>query len=119
MGLKKGQHKVRDRAFEGLPECTATAAKNNFGDLMARVDDGEIVAISRHHETAAVLMPASEYRRLRQATSRKLNLLTDEFDAMVAQMQKPGFGDAMRRVFASTPEEFGAAAVARARRGNG
>lgn len=118
MRARKSRQKVQDKAFEGLRNVNATSAKNNFGDLMLSVEGGQTVAISRHDETVGVLVPAGEYKRMKQATSRKLNLLTEEFDAMVAQMQAPGFAQTVQRVFSSMAAEspMPVAAAARAAR---
>jgi len=105
--------------FAEMRHFKSTAAKNRFGEIMACVEHGEPVLISRHNEVTAVLVPADEYRRLKEATGRKLNLLTQEFDSMVERMQRPGFVSNMSKAFGASPKELGAAAVAAARRGHG
>ena len=100
----------------GVP---ATEAKNRFGGVLAKVEAGEVVAIIRHNTPTAVIMPVAEYRRLSGAASRKLNLLTDEYDALLARMQTPKAGAAMTAGFHATPTEMGKAAVIAARRKHG
>ncbi len=45
-----------------------------------------------------------------------LNTLSDEFDALLEQMQQPGVRAAMQAAFDSSPEELGRAAVEEARK---
>jgi len=100
----------------GVP---ATEAKNRFGGVLAKVEAGDVVAIVRHNTPTAVILPVAEYRRLAGAASRKLDLLTDEYDALLARMQTPEAGAAMAAAFHAAPAEMGKAAVAAARRKHG
>ncbi|MGQ0622079.1 MAG: type II toxin-antitoxin system Phd/YefM family antitoxin [Panacagrimonas sp.] len=100
-------------------EVPATEAKNRFGGVLAEVEAGEVLAIVRHDKPTAVILPVEEYRRMANAASRKLNLLTEEFDALLAGMQTPKAGIAMSAAFHATPVEMGKAAVAAARRKHG
>lgn len=109
----------QDSFFAQLRHFKSTVAQNQFGAIMDFVEDGEPVVISRHDAMTAVMVPADEYRRLKETASRKLNLLTQEFDAMVARMQHSDFTSKMSRAFDASPKELGAAAVAAARSGHG
>jgi len=81
---------------QGMVEITASDAKNHFGEVIAQVATGKVVAVKRHNETVGVIVPAEEYERMRKASSGKLNLLTAQFDELVDQMQQPGFMDKAR-----------------------
>lgn len=108
-----------EEPFAGLRHFKSTEAQNKFGMIMDVVEDGEPVVISRHDERTAVMVPADEYRRLKEASGGKVNLLTAEFDAMFASMQRPDFVASMDRAFGATPKQLGAAAVKAARQGHG
>lgn len=82
---------------KGMVEITSSAAKNHFGEVIAQVAGGQVVAVKRHNQTIGVIVPADEYERMRKATSGRLNLLTAQFDQLVEQMQHPDFMPKARR----------------------
>ena len=90
-----------------LRQVNATEAKNRFGSVLADVENGAAVAISRHNTTTAVILPAAEYERLRNAASQRLNLLADEFDALLERMQAPGAKAAMQKAIDTPPRLTG------------
>lgn len=90
---------------QGMVEVNATDAKNHFGELIAQVAHGKVVAVKRHDETVGVIVPADEYERMRKATSGKLNLLTAQFDQLADRMQQADFLPAARRAFADMAEQ--------------
>ncbi|HKE31049.1 MAG TPA: hypothetical protein VKD65_04935 [Candidatus Angelobacter sp.] len=53
-----------------------------------------------------------------EATQNKLNTLSDEFDALLARMQKPKSRLAMKSAFNASPRQLGKAAIAGARKRN-
>ena len=57
-----------------------------------------------------------EFDVLSRATEVKLNTLSEEFDAVLARMQKAGKRTAMRAAFQSSPKQLGKAAVRAARK---
>ena len=95
----------------GMVEVTASDAKNHFGEVIAQVANGKVVAVKRHDQTVGVIVPAEEYERLRKATSGKLNLLTAQFDQLVDQMQQPDFMSRARRALADMAAEAPAPAA--------
>jgi prevent-host-death family protein len=90
---------------QGMVEVSASDAKNHFGEVIAQVADGKVVAVTRHNETIGVIVPPEEYDRMRKATSGKLNLLTAQFDQLVEQMQQPDFVPKARRVLAGMADQ--------------
>jgi len=95
---------------------SATDAKNTFGRILEEVARNGIVTITRHDETKAVMLSLEEYQVLLKARPDVLDTLTDEFDAMLRKMQRPGAREAMQAAFDATPAELGRAAVKGARR---
>ncbi|MGQ0587225.1 MAG: type II toxin-antitoxin system Phd/YefM family antitoxin [Gammaproteobacteria bacterium] len=96
---------------QGMVEVSASTAKNHFGEVIAQVANGKVVAVKRHNETVGVIVPADEYQRMRRATSGKLNLLTAQFDQLVDRMQQPDFVPRARRALADMAEQAPAPVV--------
>lgn len=94
----------------------ATEAKTRFGRMLASVARGGRVVIMKHNEAKAVLLSIEEFDTLSRANQIELGALSDEFDAMLARMQKPKSRAAMKAAFDASPEQLGNAAVAAARR---
>ena len=90
---------------KGMVEINSSAAKNHFGEVIAQVAGGQVVAVKRHNQTIGVIVPADEYERMRKATSGKLNLLTAQFDHLVEQMQQPDFVPRARRALADMADQ--------------
>jgi antitoxin Phd len=97
------------------PTVTATEAKNEFGRLLERVIQGDVMFITKHGAAKAVLMPVKEYDALSRATEIQLDSLTDEFDALLLRMQTPRARAGMKAAFHASPKQLGKAAVAAAR----
>jgi len=98
--------------FQTVPAATA---KNQFGRLLESAIKGNRVVITKHDVPKAVLLSMEEFEAL--STPRpKLNLLTDELDALVAKMQTPKARAAAMMAFHATPKQLGRAAVAAARK---
>lgn len=95
---------------------TATDAKNEFGRVLDMAMQRGLVVITKHDSPKAVLMSIDEYNVLSQAGERKLNLLSEEFDALLDQMQAPNARAAMQAAFDSSPKDLGKAAVWAARK---
>ena len=89
----------------GMVEVNASDAKNHFGEVIAQVASGKVVAVKRHNQTIGVIVPADEYERMRKATSGKLNLLTAQFDQLVDQMQQPDFMPKARHALADMADQ--------------
>jgi antitoxin Phd len=94
---------------------TATAAKNEFGGVLERVIQGDVMFITKHGAAKAVLMPVDQYNALLHATQIQLDSLTTEFDALLLRMQTPQARAGMKAAFHASPKQLGKVAVAAAR----
>lgn len=94
---------------------TATDAKNEFGKVLDKAIQGGLVVITKHDTPKAVLMSIDEYNVLARASERKLDTLSEEFDALLDRMQAPGVRAGMQAAFDSSPKQLGKAAVWAAR----
>jgi prevent-host-death family protein len=99
----------------GVRVIPASEAKNHFGEMLDSAIAGQRVAIARHGQVKAYLVSLTEYEALVQRGARKLDQLTDHFDAMLAQMQAPKAKRAVGRLARATTGELGRAAVIAAR----
>lgn len=95
---------------------TATEAQNRFGRVLDEVARDGTVLIKKHNATRAVVISADRYEALTRNESPALDLLTAEFDDMLARMQAPGAREGMQAAFDASPDELGRAAVAVATR---
>jgi prevent-host-death family protein len=110
-------HTFRNRKGElvSMPEIPASQAKTSFGELLDRVATTGGVAITRHSVPKAVVISWEEFEALSKSRSDSLEALADEFEGLLASMQTPRASAAMAKVFSSSPEELGRAAVEDAR----
>ena len=99
-----------------LETVTATEAKSSFGAVLDKVVAGGAVAITKHDQVRAVLLPVKHYEALLAQRKNPLAELEGEFDALVTRMQTPKARTASRALFDATPERLGRAAVAARRR---
>ncbi|HVZ15884.1 MAG TPA: type II toxin-antitoxin system Phd/YefM family antitoxin [Terriglobales bacterium] len=95
---------------------TATEAKNEFGQLLEQVIQGQTIVITKHQAPKAVLISIDEYNELKRAPESKLNQLTAEFDLMIERMQMPKSRRAMKAAFEADAEQMGKAALSLARK---
>jgi antitoxin Phd len=118
--LKFMLHNTRTRrAWRDLPveiAVSATEAKNEFAMILETAVARGPVCIQKHGEARAVLIAWDSYEKLTAAPD-PLDLLREEYDSLLERMQRPGSRERMQSAFDATPEELGAAAVSRARRG--
>ena len=98
-----------------MPTFTATDAKNEFGRVLDTAVEKGAVAITRHDAPKAVLLAIDEYDALVAAGERTLDLLTAEFDELLARMQTPRARQGMTDAFNATPTRLGRSAVAAAK----
>ncbi|MGE0113872.1 MAG: type II toxin-antitoxin system Phd/YefM family antitoxin [Steroidobacteraceae bacterium] len=94
-----------------MPSYAATDAKNSFGKLMQAASRKGAVAITRRNEPEAVLLSMDEYQALLAAGSHQLDDLTQEFDAMLAQMQTGKSKRGAKNAFNAAPSALGKAAA--------
>jgi antitoxin Phd len=87
---------------------SATDFKQHVGKYLDLARRGRVL-IERQGRPAAVLISVEEYEALNPSASRVIDMLTEEFDGLVARMQQPQFHDAMEQAFAASPAELGAA----------
>ena len=95
---------------------SATEAKNEFGRVLDRVTQGQVVVITKHDQPRAVMLSIAEYESLTGRTRRALETLSGEFDALLARMQTPRARAGMTAAFNASPAQLGKAAVATARK---
>ena len=95
---------------------SATEAKNEFGRILETVIQGGKVVITKHNSPKAVLISMDEFNALSDAHRAELEILSKEFDGLLARMQIPAARAGMDAAFHATPKELGKAAVAAARR---
>jgi antitoxin Phd len=114
VGNSKGR--VRVNRERRNTTYTATKAKNDFGKVLEKVIQGETIVITRHDAPKAVLMSMDKFNTLSHAAEFQLDSLSSEFDALLARMQTPKAGLAMKAAFHASPRQLGNAAVAAARK---
>jgi prevent-host-death family protein len=95
---------------------SASAAKSQFERLLEDAIRGRRIVITKRGVPKAVLISMEEFNKLEGPPKPKLNLLTEEFDALYASMQTPKARRAMKKAFAASPKQLGRAAVAAARK---
>jgi antitoxin Phd len=104
-----------------LEEISATDARKEFAHMLETAARRGVVVINKQNAPKAVLLSFDEFNTLVTRPPRKLDTLSDEFDTMLARMQRPAARAGMRTAFEATSAELGAAALAgpRARRRRG
>jgi prevent-host-death family protein len=102
---------------QGTPQTvTATEAKNQLPELLDQAAQRGPVFITKHQKPKGVLLGIDEYRALSGAGARRLAALTEEFDALLTQMQEPSMPGRLKSAFESSPEAIGRAALAAEKR---
>jgi antitoxin Phd len=99
-----------------VPTVAATRVKNEFSLILEQATHNGAVAITRHDKTKAVLVSVAEFESLVSARSRALEVLSNEFDELLAGMQSQKSRKGMRAAFNASPAQLGRAAVKGARR---
>jgi antitoxin Phd len=107
---------TRSAGLDRTVTMTSTEAQNRFGRMLDEVARDGIVLITKHNTTRAVVISADRYKALTRNESPSLDLLTTEFDEMLARMQTPEVRAGMQAAFDASPDELGRAAVAAATR---
>ncbi|HEY7497565.1 MAG TPA: type II toxin-antitoxin system Phd/YefM family antitoxin [Vicinamibacterales bacterium] len=107
----------RNRRGETLKPATVTAseAKSEFGRVLEMAIQGDAVVITKHDAPKAVLMSVETFNALSGAAERRLDTLSDDFDALLARMQTADARRGMKSAFAASGRRLGKAAVAAAR----
>ena len=100
----------------GDAAISATDAKNEFGRILEKVIRGGRVVITKHDSPKAALISMEEFTALSNAYRVELEMLSEEFDALLARMQTPAARTGMKAAFHATPKQLGQAAAAAARK---
>jgi prevent-host-death family protein len=99
-----------------VPTVAATRVKNEFGQILEQATHTGAVAITRHDTTKAVLVSVAEFESLISARSRTLDVLSSEFDQLLAGMQTAKSRKGMKAAFNASPAQLGRTAIKGARR---
>jgi antitoxin Phd len=105
---------VRDLAASVT--MNATDAKNKMGQMLDTVMQGHVVLITKNDAARAAVIPITEYERFSHAAEARLNVLSDEFDALLESMQTPRSRAGMQAAFEASPKQLAKAAVEFARK---
>jgi antitoxin Phd len=84
---------------------SATDFKQHVGRYLDVARTGRVV-IQKQGRPTAVLLSVEEYEALSPSPARVLDPLTEEFDALVARMQRPEFERTMEKAFGASPAEL-------------
>ena len=94
---------------------SASEAKCEFGRVLETAIQGDAVVITKHDSPKAVLISVENFNALSGAAETKLDTLSQEFDALLAQMQTSKARRGMKAAFAASGKRLGKAAVAATR----
>jgi antitoxin Phd len=108
-------HQRRPEPMEAAV-VSATDAKNEFGRILEKAIQGGRVVITKHDSPKAILISMEEFNALLNAHRVELEMLSDEFDRLLARMQTRASRAGMKAAFHATPKELGQAALAAARK---
>ncbi|HEV3039703.1 MAG TPA: type II toxin-antitoxin system prevent-host-death family antitoxin [Candidatus Angelobacter sp.] len=101
--------------IQPVASYAATKAKNEFGNMLEKVIQGETVMITKHDAPKAVMISIGQFNSLSRSAQSHLDSLSSEFDALLARMQSSDFCSAMDAAFRASPRQLGKAAVVAAR----
>lgn len=94
---------------------TATEAQLHFGQIVDRALQDDVVVITRHNQPRVVLVSFDRYTALVSAKASALDTLNDEFDHLLANMQRPAARAAMHDAYGASSAQLGRAAVTEAK----
>lgn len=94
-----------------IATVAATKVKNEFGAILETTMHNVAVAIIRHDTPKAVLLSFAELESLVKERSRSPNDLNEEFDGLLARMQRAKARKGVDVAFNASPAELGLAAV--------
>jgi antitoxin Phd len=93
----------------GTPiKVSASLVKQSFGRVFDEAQKGTVI-IEKHGRPVVAMIPIGEYEALKPTPRKVLDMLSDRFDALVADMQRPEFEDAMQKAFGASAKELGKA----------
>lgn len=111
-----GTFRTPHSGISGPVSFTASQAKNEFGRVLEKAIQGDVVLITKHDAPKAVLISVEEFEALSYGPEAKIDSLSAEFDALLSRMQDPAARDAIEAAFHASPAQFGRAAVTAALR---
>jgi prevent-host-death family protein len=112
------QNPVEAKAVHGreLVRMNATKVKNQLGQVLDKVMQGEIVLITRHESPKAAVIPMAEFEKLSRTAGERLTALSHKYDAMLARMQTPAARKKLKSAFDASPKQIAQAALALAQK---
>ena len=106
---------IRTRYGSPVEAVPAARLKNQLGAVLRQALTQQVLAITRHNETYAMILSVEEYRTLLRFAPPPLKALEKEFDALVKSMQTKKSRRGIDALFRATPEELRRAAHQAAR----
>ena len=101
------------RSLEAVP---ASRLKNAPGAIVDQAAAGRPVVVTRHDAPKVVILSFQDFEDLARAREPGLGALEGRFDELLEGMQKPQAKRGVMAALAATPEQYGRAAVAAARK---
>jgi prevent-host-death family protein len=90
---------------------SATEAKDNFGRVLSELKHHDAVFITSNKQPQAVVISVERYAELTGEPAPDLDMLTEEFDALVAHMRTPRARKGTLAAIRSSSEELVRTAV--------
>jgi prevent-host-death family protein len=87
---------------------SASVVKQSFGRVFDEAQKGTVI-IEKRGRPVVAMIPIEEYEALKPAPGKVLDMLSDRFDVLVADMQRREYGDAMKKAFGASAKELGKA----------
>lgn len=120
IGLKHARRQAPADPLTGRGQApirmNATKVKNQMGQVLDKVIQGEIVLITRHETPKAAVISMAEFEKLSRGPGERLSALSGKYDAMLARMQAPAARKGMKGAFDASPKQLAQAALRFARK---
>jgi prevent-host-death family protein len=101
------------RSLEAVP---ASRLKNAPGAIVDQAAAGRPVVVTRHDSPKVVILSFQDFEDLARGREPGLGALEGRFGELLEGMQKPRAKRGVTAALAATPEQYGRAAVAAARK---
>lgn len=99
-----------------IVRMNASKVKNQMGEVLDRVMQGQFVVITKHETPKAAVIPIQEFEKLTKPQGPELRALSRKYDKMLARMQTPEARRRMKAAFEASPRMLAKAALKRARK---
>jgi antitoxin Phd len=99
-----------------IVRMNASKVKNQMGQVLDRVMQGQVIVITRHETPKAAVIPMAEFEKLTKSSEPQLSVLSREYDEMLARMQTPEARKRMKAAFDASPRALAKAALKYARK---